>query len=340
MVQSSPPLLRPPLLLATDGSESARLAQKLLYPIARLLAPAEQGHRDPLLTILHVQPRLRRKHPAGADSLLSERSPVHNGNGAEAHRIPPSLWIDMDFPANLSVNLQVRQGRPAIEILQMARTLQAGLLAVGQRGTGGVRELVLGSVSATVARYAPCSVLVARHLTSERKPNWRHILLAVNDSLATQTAIAFTRQLIPAGIEQITLLHVQPPLTTYHLFGPFTAGNPSWQWNQSLQQVQKEQSDRLLEQARAGLDLPSSQIQVLVQTGEPGPTICQVAQQQQVDLVIMGNTPARRLVATNRRPVLRPVHLSATGDYVLHHAPCPVLLCRIVHPATDVTRTR
>lgn len=36
------------------------------------------------------------------------------------------------------------------------------LVAVGARGTGGVRGLLIGSVTTTVAHHAPCSVLVAR----------------------------------------------------------------------------------------------------------------------------------------------------------------------------------
>ena len=36
------------------------------------------------------------------------------------------------------------------------------LVVLGARGTGGIRGLVVGSVTTAVVRHAPCSVLVAR----------------------------------------------------------------------------------------------------------------------------------------------------------------------------------
>ncbi len=329
MTSTLSPSLTAPLLLATDGSASARMAQKLLYPMAQLLAREEQESLEAVLHVLTIQPRSRSKPSDQPVLPPEESSPSKTGtNGHGPVPTPLTTSLELDFPTNLPISLQVRQGRPAPEILTYARTVGAGLVAVGQRGQGGMRELLLGSVSSVVARYAPCSVLVARG-ADRPAPGWKHVLLAVNESGATQQAIAMTRQLVAIGIEKITLLYVQPPLTTHYLFGPFATQTPSWQLNQSLQQVQKEQSNQLIHQAETVFRSFSLQVQTLIQVGDPGPTICQIAQQQQVDVVILGNRPTRRLVSANRRPVLRRIHLSVTGDYAIHHAPCPVLLCRV-----------
>jgi nucleotide-binding universal stress UspA family protein len=132
-------------------------------------------------------------------------------------------------------------------------------------------------------------------------------------------------------------------LNANYLFGPFVTPTPSWQLSRSLQAVQKEQSEYLLQQAKKDLNLPQLDVQMLAQTGEPGPLICQVAQQQQSHLIIIGSDATRRSLLAplqnlrkakpaaikleNRRP-LRNTRLSATEDYTIHHAPCPVLLCR------------
>jgi nucleotide-binding universal stress UspA family protein len=60
----------------------------------------------------------------------------------------------------------LRLGRPAEEILRLSEEIIAGLIVVGNQGVSGrfsrMKRFVMGSVSENVARYARCSVMVAR----------------------------------------------------------------------------------------------------------------------------------------------------------------------------------
>lgn len=56
----------------------------------------------------------------------------------------------------------VAEGHPGEKILQSIRKLRIGLVVVGNRGRGGVAELLIGSTSAEVINGAPCSALVVR----------------------------------------------------------------------------------------------------------------------------------------------------------------------------------
>ena len=60
----------------------------------------------------------------------------------------------------------LRLGRPAEEILRLSEEIIAGLIAVSNQGLSGrfsrMKRFVMGSVSENVARYARCSVMVAR----------------------------------------------------------------------------------------------------------------------------------------------------------------------------------
>lgn len=47
-------------------------------------------------------------------------------------------------------------------ILRAVAEQTPDLVALGARGTGGIRGLLVGSVTAAVVHHAPCSVLVAR----------------------------------------------------------------------------------------------------------------------------------------------------------------------------------
>jgi nucleotide-binding universal stress UspA family protein len=64
-----------------------------------------------------------------------------------------------DHP-EVTVRRVLAQGAPRSALLRVAS--QAQLLVVGARGRGGLREMVLGSVSLTILHYAPCPVIVVR----------------------------------------------------------------------------------------------------------------------------------------------------------------------------------
>ncbi|MBF2026642.1 MAG: universal stress protein [Oscillatoriales cyanobacterium C42_A2020_001] len=373
MTQTLPPVLSPPLLLATDGSASARMAQALVRSIADLLRhqlgelPVSDSivEHPSVLTVLTVQPRISKPGMRLGKKPTKDLPKNQPKQATEVTDFPPASvltlseeeqakaplteeglaeLVKLDFPEDFPLTLQVRQGRPATEILNCARTIQAGLIAVGHRGIGGVRELLLGSVSTAIARYAPCSVLVVR--TRSENPasiSLNHVLLVVDNSSAVQQAIAVTRQLAAAGIQQMTLLHIQPPLNVSYLVSPFVSRSPSWQLNQSLQDAQREQGELMLQRAQAAIALPDVAIQTRLQIGDPGPTICQVAQDLNINLIILGSDSVRRSLlsplqamrasrrnrpASDNTPILRNTRLSVTEDYVIHYAPCPVLLCR------------
>lgn len=423
MTQSYSPILHLPVLLATDGSPTAVLAQQLVMPIVQHLALRSltqtpdakldfEPEAKPAFVAVHVQPkpnRFRRpgrslanseelaydpsdlvppatmpsatpddldppasqtaafkpepstSFPAASSGTPAQATPAESAGAAPpteasseadvAVTVPPAALPPIpDLPPALAVlqtelersshevstSIVAAQGRPATEILKQASQSQAGLIALGCHGTGGAREMLVGSVSAEIARYASSHVLIARSAEPEHpaQPNWQHVLLVVTGELATQSAIALTRQLVPVGIQQLTVLCVQPPLTSHYLFGPFATPNPSWQLTQSLQAAQREQSEAILQQAELALSDLDIALEMLVQTGEPGSLICQVAEQRRANLIIIGSdaNPKRSKSSPTgslgRRRLLR---LTATADYVIHHANCPVLLSRMSH---------
>jgi len=57
---------------------------------------------------------------------------------------------------------ELREGKPAYEILDAAKRHKAELIVMGTHGRGGLEEFFLGSVAARIVRKAPCPVLTVR----------------------------------------------------------------------------------------------------------------------------------------------------------------------------------
>jgi nucleotide-binding universal stress UspA family protein len=61
------------------------------------------------------------------------------------------------------VQVEVREGTPFYEIIQVAREKDVDLIIMGTHGRGGLTHVLLGSVTEKVVRKAPCPVLTVRH---------------------------------------------------------------------------------------------------------------------------------------------------------------------------------
>jgi nucleotide-binding universal stress UspA family protein len=64
--------------------------------------------------------------------------------------------------AGFAVEKHAIGGDPADAIIDVAGDKEAGLIAVGARGTTGLRRFMLGSVSGKLSHHAPTSLLIVR----------------------------------------------------------------------------------------------------------------------------------------------------------------------------------
>jgi len=69
--------------------------------------------------------------------------------------------------ASLDITTEVREGRPAPEIADYARAVDADVVAMGTRGRHGENRFLIGSVAERVVRTCPIPVLTVRQLTDE-----------------------------------------------------------------------------------------------------------------------------------------------------------------------------
>jgi nucleotide-binding universal stress UspA family protein len=66
--------------------------------------------------------------------------------------------------AGMVVTTSVEEGDPRSRIIDLAAGWPADIVVVGSHGRKGLNRFLLGSVSETVARHAPCSVEITRRM--------------------------------------------------------------------------------------------------------------------------------------------------------------------------------
>jgi nucleotide-binding universal stress UspA family protein len=119
------------------------------------------GNDDSADSTAAVDAVCRRRWPTGSEvALLTVVDSVFETtpNPSEPSQVSAEKLRD----AGLHVNVLVKRGEPADEILEEADAWGADCIFVGARGIRGIGRLLLGSVSSSVAARAHCSVEVIR----------------------------------------------------------------------------------------------------------------------------------------------------------------------------------
>lgn len=149
--------------------------------------------------------------------------------------------------------------------------------------------------------------------TSGRSFALKQILVPVDFSScslkALRYAVAFARQFKAA----ITLLYVVQP---YYLPGDLTGGLDYAALEKEIEENSERELDSLANR-EVGKKAPWK---ILLRMGRPVDQITRVADEQNVDLII---------ISTHGHTGLKHVMLGSTAENVVRHAPCPVLTVRV-----------
>jgi nucleotide-binding universal stress UspA family protein len=134
------------VLLATDGSEEARLAATTAAELAT--------STDSELHVVHVA-ELR---PIFLSQTEEEPAKLRR----EARRHLDEEVRAVEEAGSTVREAHLRQGRADEEIIDLAESLGVGLIVMGSRGRGRIQRALMGSVSDSVVRHAHCPVTIVR----------------------------------------------------------------------------------------------------------------------------------------------------------------------------------
>lgn len=155
------------------------------------------------------------------------------------------------------------------------------------------------------------------------------ILVAIDDSYASQCAFETALQLSRALDAELMLVHVLDALASDGPGNPFVTVDPLLfiQNEEKIKTDYEEKMakfvgryDTLLKEKQAEAEATGITTQYVLPHGRPGLAICEVAKESNIDLIVIGNRD---------RSTLKELVPGSVSNYVVHRAPCSVT---VVHP--------
>ncbi|ERN43129.1 universal stress protein UspA [Rubidibacter lacunae KORDI 51-2] len=275
-----------------------------------LLADSGTGHTEEMLEYLLDLPSLQR----ATLSLLHVVPPQASAQGMTekwedgAKVLAGALQRLKLDPQRVTTIL--RQGEPKDTVLQVADELDADLIVMGSRGLKRLESILENSVSQYVFQLTSRPMLLVKDDIYVKK--LKRLMVAVDKSKAAsyclELALFLVRE-ISGG--QLFLTYVDKALDPSEGVQTHVRGDAAPELKAAIARAKQ-----------FGIE-PSC----LVTGGQAGPTICQLAGDKNVDLLILGS-PDRRPTVAKSLPDLDRLLGGSLSDYVRVHANCPVLLGR------------
>jgi nucleotide-binding universal stress UspA family protein len=208
------------------------------------------------------------------------------------------------------VSTLLRQGDPKSTVCEVADEIDADLIIMGSRGLKRLESILENSVSQYVFQLTDRPMLLVKDDIYVKKIN--RIMVAMNRSAAAHQSLELALFLLKdlKGAELI-LARVNPDLSPDLLpVSPAEAAQ-----NPVLAPAVKLANQR------------GVKTRCIVTGGRPGEKICKIAEDNNIDLLMMGS-PERRPSIAKGLPDLDRLLGTSLSDYVRVYANCPVLLTR------------
>jgi nucleotide-binding universal stress UspA family protein len=208
------------------------------------------------------------------------------------------------------VSTILRQGEPKDTVLQVAGEIDADLIIIGSRGLKRLEAILENSVSQYVFQLTNRPMLLVKDDIYVKKI--KRIMVALDKATvsdyALELAIALLRD-YPQG--ELILTRVNPDLKPELL---------------PLSKAETE-NNPVIAPAIAKVKRMGIPYRAVVTGGKPGEQICNLAEELNADLLLLGS-PDRRPSVAKSLPDLDRLLGTSLSDYVRVNAPCPVLLAR------------
>jgi hypothetical protein len=295
-------------LMATDGSPEATAA---LRNATRLLS-----RRDNKVHILCVAPEFY--EPGGRKEDKRVRAQYERSIARETRKILERAHQTL-LAEGIAGEIRAESGSPAEVIVRLANDYNVTVL--GATSQYDTTRPGIGSVASRVVEHAPGIVLVCRENAGGSS---LRILLCVDGSRASQTALNSLTTYFNTESAEITLMHVvETPWVNLGLDHDwFDRGGETREQKGSEIQLEEElqfEANEIIEDAAEQLTRQGLDVTTVIAEGNPATEILGQAEQDEYDIIVLGASGATDMKHT----MLGSVSAKVTGQ-----APCSVAVVK------------
>jgi nucleotide-binding universal stress UspA family protein len=291
-------------LLPTDGSDYSEGAARFLAHLAFT--------GDDEVTVLHVINWVPFK-----DDVESHYASLKQIKQDIAPKILDAT-VDILQPLPVKISTAVVEGSPDKSIVETAVTGGVDLIVMGARGLKGIRQLIVGSVTRSVALGSPRPVLVVKPPQFEVFPKM-HILFATDGSEYATAAGRLLASLPFPQDSEVTVLNVVRSATAdipERLY--LEIGDTVKEDVARARSIEYEASEKILEPAVGFLKERYPNVHGLTRVGDPSIEILTLAEELKTAVIVTGCRGLKGVKGA----------LGSVSRNILRHSECSVLIAR------------
>lgn len=262
---------------------------------------------------------------APADAAIARAGQLAAQHGAALsvlHVLPDELDVDQDRVGLIlrehaarctaePVDIAVRRGTVAAEIVAEAVASGAGLVVVGAHGGDWLADLFLGGTAENVVRQSTVPVLLVKRSSAAVCENtaYRSVILAVNDTAASAEAARFGGLLTPGAEHFAVHVHTVVGETLMRIYGA------SEEQIEQLRRTSTAEAHEEIVRMAATFDPPPRE--VVVASGHPPTKLTEECDTRRADLIVTG---------TGARSAAAYALLGSVAQHVMRQSNCDVLI--------------
>ncbi|AFZ21945.1 universal stress protein [Allocoleopsis franciscana] len=248
------------------------------------------------VTVLHVVPP-----QITADAMSAK---LEEGGKILAQAVK-SIHLDAS-----KISARLKQGEPKDIVLQVAEEEDSDLIIMGSRGLKRLEAILENSVSQYVFQLSPRPMLLVKDDAYVKQI--RRVMVAMDKSDSAQQSLNLALSLLQdINGSELFLVHVNPDKL------------------KGAEPIVQAENDPVLAPAVAEAKRRGVAYRCINTSGKAGEEICRLADEKNIDLLILGS-PDRRPSIAKTLPDLDRLLGGSLSDYVRVYANCPVLLSRTV----------
>ncbi|MCC5611378.1 universal stress protein [Nostoc sp. CHAB 5834] len=277
-----------------------------------LLAVSGLGHAEEMLKTLREIPSIESAkvtilHVVQAQNTAATMTTKWENSGKILANAIQTLSLD---PSQVSSIL--REGDPKDVVCQVADEIDADLIVMGSRGLKRLQSILSNSVSQYVFQLSSRPMLLVKDDIYVKKI--KRIMVAIDNSDSAKNCLKLALFL---------LRDIQG--------GELILANVTTDLGGKKSEITEVSSDKnpVLAAAVAEAKNQSIQSRCYISSGKPGEEICRLAEELNIDLLLLGSPDRRPSIAKTFVDIDRLIG-SSLSDYVRVNATCPVLLARTI----------